>query len=121
MKLPVLEHSVRNAILDLLRYAGYLCWTNNSGAMKGSYTDKYGITKNRFTRFGGLPGASDIFAIQPGTGLFVCIEVKRPGAEKQVTVLQADFISRVNAQGGIGFVASSTEQVAQKLEIKGLL
>lgn len=118
LKRPVLsEHQIRNAILDLLRYERYLCWTNNSGAITSLYTDKYGRTKSRFTRFGGIPGASDIFAIQPKTGKFIAIEVKKYQTRNQATQNQRTFIDEVNRTGGIGMIAWSVEMVAQKLNI----
>ena len=115
-KLPISEHKIMDSILDLLRYQGYFCWRNNTGASK--YTNKYG--QERFIRFG-QPGFSDIFAIQPGTGKFVAIEVKTPKTRNNATRFQLDFIRQVQEKGGIAAVVCSPEECAIVLGIKGLL
>ncbi len=116
-KLPeISEHKIQDSILDLLRYQGYLCWRQNTGA--SPYINKYG--QKRFIRFG-QPGFSDIFAVQPGTGKIVCFEVKRPSTKNGASAAQLDFIQRIKDQGGIAAVVCSPEDVASILGIKGLL
>ena len=111
------EHQIRNQIIEILRYSGYYAWTNNVGALKTQHTDKYGVTRAHMTRFG-KPGFSDIFAIQPQTGRFVALEVKRPKTRKNTTRWQEDFINIVKMQGGIAAVVCSVEEVAELLNIK---
>lgn len=113
------EHQIRNDILDLMRYNGWMCWTNNSGGMTNEYTNKKGITKKRFTRFGGLPGASDIFAVK--NGLFYALEVKTPERRNEATRFQLEFIEQVKAHGGVAEIVTSTKECAAILGIKGLL
>ena len=114
------ERQIRNAIIDLLNWQGYMAWTNNTGAFKASYTDKKGDTRERNVRFS-KPGMSDIFAVQPKTGRFVAIEVKTPkayrGKDNGCTPWQLSYIESVNIKGGIAFVACSTKQVAEVLSI----
>jgi len=118
-KLPkISEHQIRNDILDIMRYAGWLCWTNNSGGMTNEYTDKNNRTKKRFTRFGGLPGASDIFGVK--NGLFCALEVKVPERRNKATRSQLEFIEQVKAHGGIAEIVCSTQEAAAVLNIKGL-
>lgn len=111
------EADIRRQIIDFLNYERYIAWTNNTGAFQGSYTNKKGITRKRFVRFS-QPGFSDIFAIQPKTGLFVALEVKTPKRRKDVTRQQQDFIDLVNKQGGIGAIVTSIDEVAELLGIK---
>lgn len=114
MQLPISEHKIQDSILDLLRYQGYFCWRNNTGATK--YENKQG--QSRFIRFG-QPGFSDIFAIQPGTGKFIALEVKTPKTRNSATRFQLDFIRQVQEKGGIAEVVCSPEEVAAILNIKG--
>ncbi|OCC14769.1 hypothetical protein DBT_1829 [Dissulfuribacter thermophilus] len=59
------------------------------------------------------PGVSDILGVLPG-GRFLAIEVKtRRG---RLTRRQEAFLSAVNRQGGLGFVARSLEDVVGTLE-----
>lgn len=109
------EKDIQNSIIELLKYHGYFCWRNNTGASKYRNSSGY----ERWVRFG-QPGFSDIFAIQPRSGKFIGIEVKRDAKHKP-TPAQTEFLNQVNAKGGIGFVAWSIEQVAERLDIKLLI
>jgi len=109
------EHKIQDSIIDLLRYQGYFVWRNNTGATR--YENKAG--QQRFIRFG-LPGFSDIFAIQPGTGKFIALEVKTPKTRNRATPAQVDFIQRVKDQGGIAAIVTDPSEVATVLGIKGL-
>jgi hypothetical protein len=55
-------------------------------------------------------GISDIIGVYPG-GRFIAVEVKSPGKEKSATPEQIEFLRQIILLGGIGVVASSTEQV----------
>lgn len=115
-KLPVSENSVRDAIVQLLQLHKYMVLRINVGA--APYTDRYG--KKRWVQFG-KKGFSDIFAIQPGTGVFVALETKSPTGKYGATPEQLEFIAQVKAHGGIAAVVNSPEAVAALLGIKGLL
>lgn len=108
-----------DSIHALLASSGYITWRMNIGGLNKPYTDKFGVTRKHYIQFN-QPGMSDLFAIQKGTGKTICIEVKRPSTRKNVTFWQQDWINRVNEQGGIAFVACSSEEVCEKLGIKGL-
>lgn len=60
----------------------------------------------------GPPGSSDIIGILPG-GRFLAIEVKRPGHEP--TEIQKEFMDKINALGGLAFVATSIDDVKNGL------
>ncbi len=66
---------------------------------------------DRFIQYG-YPGCSDIIAIVRGT--FVGIEVKRPKLGKQ-SELQKSFQKNVEDAGGIYILATSWEDVNNKL------
>lgn len=59
-----------------------------------------------------MPGIADILGVLPG-GRFLAIEVKRPGS--RLTVDQDAFLGKINASGGLAFMASSLEEVITKL------
>lgn len=100
------ENQIMNQIIDYLRYRGYLVWRNNTGAAE---YEKDG--KKRLVRFG-QKGASDIFCIDhKNQGRFVAIEVKTPKTARRVTRWQQEFLDNVNAHNGLGFVATSVEEV----------
>ena len=107
-----------------------LCRTN-AGMVFGSYTSKRtGKTKRWVIRVG-AKGMSDLVGFrteyhpiwQDGkyprrpddetVARFLAIEVKRP--PRQATAQQQEFLDRVNAAGGIGFVAWSAEDVRRRL------
>lgn len=114
-KLPIKEHDIQNAIIELLQYQGYFTWRQNTGA--APFTDRHGT--RQWVKFG-QPGFSDIFAIQPGTGRFCALEVKHPDRRKTATVAQLKFIEDVKAQGGLAAVVCSTQEAATVLGLKGL-
>lgn len=92
------ETEICRQILEAVNYYGFF-WRNNTGQRGG-------------VRFG-LPGSADIIGVS--CGLFIAIEVKRPGecqSEDQIT-----FENNVKRRGrGYYFVASSVEQA-----VKGVL
>jgi len=54
-------------------------------------------------------------------GRTVKIEVKRPGAERTVTANQRVAIERWERAGAVAFVATSVEEVQQRLASEGIL
>lgn len=58
-------------------------------------------------------GVSDIIGIYKGR--FLAIEIKKPGGK--LTPMQAVFILKVNASGGIGFMATSIDDVIERLRM----
>jgi hypothetical protein len=63
------------------------------------------------------PGISDIIGIY--NGKFFAIEVKRPGCK--LTQAQSKFLEEVCREGGIGFVARSTDDVIEGLSLQDRL
>ena len=60
-----------------------------------------------------IKGVSDIIGINTLTGLFIAIEVKTKTG--RVSPDQKWFIDRINASGGLAFVARSIDDVERKL------
>ena len=60
-------------------------------------------------------GTPDLIGILPG-GRFLGIELKRPGLASRTTAEQDAWIGMINRMGGLGFVATSAEEVKSKLE-----
>ena len=115
------EAVIRKQMESLLRGFGYEIIQHTVGGRMDEYEYKTGarkgMIKKRYTQF--LEGgASDIFAIEPRTGRFVAIEVKKPNTLDTVTPEQQFFIDRMNRVGAIAFVATSVDEVAQQLGIK---
>lgn len=59
-------------------------------------------------------GISDLLCCIEGR--YVAIEVKTPKTEKNLSVLQKEFIDNVVKAGGIAFMASSATMALDKLE-----
>jgi hypothetical protein len=111
VKVKVLERDIQKVILDWLACEKIFAWRANTGAVAGEYKGK-----SRFMRFG-PKGQSDILGVLPG-GRFLAIEVKREG--QQATEEQRRFIERVNAVGGVAFVAHSLEECRMKMQGGGI-
>ena len=94
---------------------GVALFRTNAGMVFGAYTSKRtGKTKRWVIRIG-AKGMSDLvgFRTEETGARFLAIEVKRP--PRQATAPQQEFLDRVNAAGGIGFVAWSAEDVRRRL------
>lgn len=111
------ERELRNAILTLLRAHGIAAWPTGVGAFPASYNGR-----QRFVRVG-TKGMSDIVGIVPSrqpaacaVGTFLAIEVKQPGGK--VSLEQTAFLQTVVRAGGVGFVAHSVDEVADKLGLR---
>ena len=108
------ESEIQKQCLVLLHGIGIFCWRQNSGAMAGSHNGK-----KRFVRFVvGVKGVSDILGCLPDGRFFAC-EVKRPG--KKPSVEQLDFLSKVNARGGVGIWTDSVEGLEAQLVARGAI
>jgi len=79
------------------------CERQNTGAMR--------IGK-RFIRFG-WPGCSDLIG-QMQDGRFLAVEVKAPAGKP--TAEQTAFLSQINSNGGVGFVARNCADVFRALQ-----
>jgi hypothetical protein len=103
----MLEKDIQKRILEKLARRGVFAWRNNSGMMFGKHKGKKWAVKM------GAAGSADIIGILP-SGRFLAIEVKQPG--KKPSEIQEKFLSRIRNNGGLAFVATSTEDIDIHLE-----
>ncbi len=61
-----------------------------------------------------MKGLPDLIGCHKGR--FIGIEVKEPGKEDELTEIQQKRIDQINMAGGIAFMATSPEQVINKLK-----
>ena len=106
MTQKILEKDIQKAILDYLIYRNITAWRTNSGMSFRTYKDKV------FVQRMAPKGTSDIIGIL-NDGRFLAIEVKRPG--KKATEEQQKFIDMINKKGGLAFVATSIDDVSEKI------
>lgn len=100
-----LEQDIQRAILDYLRIKKYVVFKHHSTG----FTVRNGKAVTfRYSE----KGISDIIACSV-QGRFVAIEVKKPGGKASED--QLDFLKRVRANGGIGILAYSLDDVVEAL------
>lgn len=107
---PDSEAAIQKRIIALLERRGFIVIRTNSGQIQIDDPQ----TGTRFVQLGSK-GRSDLHACQPVTGRFIAIEVKRPG--NKPTPKQQAYIDRVNAAGGLAFVATSVDDVKRELQL----
>lgn len=95
------EKLKNQCLLELTTY-GFLCWSNNTGAVK---------TSDRYQRYG-LKGSSDILAVAVG-GMFWAIEIKTGKAVQNKA--QKAFQKAVESRGGIYLLIYSLEELRSYL------
>ena len=103
------EQVIVKECLRTLRLRRVFAWRQNSGALR----DKTG----RPVRFTDAVGASDIGGILPGTGRFIAVEVKRPGARTKPETAKRQELYRqeVEAAGGIYLRVESIDGLIEHL------
>lgn len=96
------EGDITNSIRALLKTIDCFHWKQWQGAMSQP------------------KGVADILGIltddKTGHGIFLAIEVKRPGQKLRPD--QEKFLQRINDAGGIGFVAYSVQDVIDRLGLQ---
>jgi hypothetical protein len=111
------EADVLRGCLDYLRLRGLVAFRCNT-------TGVYDPARKAFRSFRGLRGVSDILGVLPRTldvggrrvrvGVFLGVEVKRPGG--RLTPEQEAFADAVRKAGGISLVVHSVGELAEELE-----
>ena len=108
------EKVVENAILHYLWYRKIFAWKVQT---VGLYDAKKGVYRRSANPFH-LKGVADIMGVIPG-GRALAIEAKsavgRPSPE------QILFIEKINASGGLAFIARSVEDVEARLKLEGVI
>jgi hypothetical protein len=104
------ESELQSEIRRALRAVpGLVLWRNNVGvsvrrAPSGTHTTRYGL----------VPGASDLIGILAPSGRFVALEVKTPRG--RVSPEQRMFLDLVRSRGGIAAVVRSVDEARRALE-----
>lgn len=104
---PPLESAILASILHLL--AVYRIYARRINVGMVPVAAAGGVAGFRRSTMSGI---SDVIGVLPG-GRFLAIEVKRPGGK--TTPQQEEFLERVNAAGGLAFVATSSRDVEERL------
>jgi hypothetical protein len=108
------EAEIQRGILSYLQSLRIRAWRVNSGAFKA--VGRGGA--ERLVWCTSAKGHSDIAGILPG-GRALFIECKRRTGELRPD--QEAFLDMVNAEGALGFVARSLEDVQAALQSEGVL
>ena len=116
MRISMKEADVLSACLQYLALRGILCWRSNNAGV-------FDPQRSCFRAFRGLKGVSDILGIVPSPvlrdgqrslhGLFLAVEVKRPGGRPSDE--QEWFLEEVRRRGGIGICARSVQELEMNL------
>lgn len=101
------EKIIENSILQFLRSLGVYCWKNQSIGVWDSTKQVYRKSKNSFH----IKGVSDVLGVIEGR--LIAIEVKND--KGKLSPEQRIFLTRINQEGGVAFVARSIDQVAREL------
>ena len=96
------EAAIQKQIVDYLTRIGAVVQRTNSGQL---------TTATGHTIRLGAAGTSDLTVLY--RSVFYAIEVKKPG--NHPTPLQSAYLERVNAAGGVGFVATSLDDVLERI------
>jgi penicillin-binding protein-related factor A (putative recombinase) len=97
------EKPIENEILYFLKSIGVFAWKNQTVGVFSKSRNQYLKPRNIHH----IKGVSDILGLIDGR--FLAIEVKSP--KGRPTPEQLEFIEKVNAQGGIAFIARSSLDV----------
>lgn len=102
-----LEKDIQKRILERLAFVrdGFF-WRENAGMTVSEYKGKKRVWRS------GFAGIADVIGVY--RGIFVAIEVKRPG--KKPTELQSAFLDKVRQKGGIAFVCDDDAGVVQTIK-----
>ncbi len=88
------EKDIKREIRAYLNIRGLFCWNQWQGQMS-------------------VKGVPDIVGLFPKTGRLFAVEVKTDRGK--VRPEQQDFLDRINAEGGLAFVARSVEDVMERI------
>lgn len=104
------EAAILSSVLQALNFYPNVAWFVRCNSAAGRLVYPDGST-SQFMRFG-FPGCSDIIG-QLVTGEFLAIEIKSAGGKLKDQ--QVEFLKKVVANGGVGFVARSIDDLKQSL------
>lgn len=101
------EQEIQKTIIDYLKLKKYVTFKHRNVGIFKQKTGSY------IPLSFGEKGISDVIACSP-KGTFVAVEVKKKGGKPSPD--QLDFLERIKANGGIGILAYSLDDVLIALE-----
>ena len=104
-----LEAQVLRAVLTLLARHPRVAWAHRMNSGAGQIMRRGGMSQ--WMRFG-FPGCPDVLG-QLRDGRLLAVECKRPSGKP--TAEQESFLKCVNANGGVGLIARSVDDVLEVL------
>jgi penicillin-binding protein-related factor A (putative recombinase) len=113
----VKEKQIENAILNWLALQSWFFFKINNTGIHGTEKSgrKFWRSKSKYD----INGKSDIMGVIDGR--FIAIEVKTPDRILKVSDAQHEFLYNTNMHGGLGFVASSIDDVKEVFKQEGIL
>lgn len=109
------ESAVLKASLAYLASIGIKAWRNSKGA--GKFRNRTG--KDRFMRFGGPDGASDIIGYHRSTGRAVFIETK--ASDGTPSDEQIAFIADAKSAGCFAAIVRSLDDLIAESQAQGVI
>lgn len=106
------EKDIENSILAYLSMVNIFAWKVQSTGLFDPVSKRFRRSNNKYH----IRGISDILGILEG-GKMLAIEVKTPKTKNRTTDDQKFFLNEINRNGGIGFVATSIDDVRTQLKI----
>lgn len=103
------EGLIKRQIIQYLKLQGIFCWVNVSTGIYDPTIGKF----RKLNGYGMIKGSSDILGCFKSK--LLAIEVKTKNGK--VSSEQEFFLSEVNRNGGIGFVARSIDDVIEHLKV----
>lgn len=117
MQLSNRESDVLSACLQYLALLGLTCWRSNN-------TGVYDAKRGCYRAFRGARGMADILGVLPQSvetggvrqtiGVFLAVEVKRPGGK--LSADQEQFLAEVTRSGGLALCVRSVDELQRLLE-----
>lgn len=101
-------NDLTHSAINYLKHKGFFVWRNNTVGVYDAQKKVY--RANPYT----LKGVPDVIGFRNADGLFVGVEIKI-GADK-LSVEQDEFLSKLQAAGGIGIAIKSIDQLVFELE-----
>lgn len=105
---PIRESTIQKQTITLLKFYPDIVpvvFRVNAGAVR--------TEQKRYIKLA-PKGVSDIIGMLKD-GSFLAIEIKTPKRRNRVTTEQADFIDKVNNNGGLGFVSTDPEEALETI------
>lgn len=112
------ESAVLRACLHWLALNGVVAWRNNAGAGMFRNAKQSTRSRDRFVRFGGPRGASDIIGYTRSGGRAVFVETKASDGTQSPE--QEAFIAAARVSGAFACIVHSLDELIAEAEAQAL-